>query len=703
MTTEDVTPSNVKENPVKEAERSIDLEKLIGDTNMLVNSISTTENEASELPVPEIVVAEKTAEVTKSVTPPPAPIVKTETTPTPSKEVPSEIICLDSDDETESTKKTPQKAPAAEPQPSPEKAPNYTKIHEGLLLRCPFCTVATYKSKAGLMNHTRSCKLKTSEIIICPHSPCTEVLDDMPALIKHYELDHCITRKHISMCQICNERFAQHHTVKLHLREVHGVTKFRLSAKVQSDGTCLYTFGEQTDEPNEQHQPPKAIQSKGVKRKASTERRSSIDRPKRFAADTPKKYGINDIDKLPINPILDSPVFCDLCGYNTKVRLNMIRHLQLHAENQSVPSSEPVNPVPHLETNEKHFDKMVNLASSSVVTRAPEKAKDKDVSVLIPVQDASQYPQYVSERQRLTCGARGCSYISVDEGMLRCHWDTLHAGTTDYHCVHCPPHQHLDTSKPLTASHIIAHLKMHDVALYACSHCLYYHYKRQAVEKHLSEHHRGGQVKVVREEVPATATQSTVAPTMDLKPYQCGSCQFKSLLRQEVVEHCAKIHQSKMQFKCGYCPFRTSAIENVTKHQANSHPGKPEDIFYYYYKEGSIPDDDGVPKWRKQMQKMAPAEVKSEPEVDPSIPAAPQTPTQSLLRPTTVTVDLNIVKQEVDEDNQEILSIEELCKKYGQFCPPNGIKYRCCLCSVAMEHTRDNMRSHLFEELKYRR
>lgn len=43
----------------------------------------------------------------------------------------------------------------------------------------------------------------------------------------------------------------------------------------------------------------------------------------------------------------------------------MVRHLQLHAKDQTVPESGPVNPVPCLDKKERMFDKMVNLASSS--------------------------------------------------------------------------------------------------------------------------------------------------------------------------------------------------------------------------------------------------------------------------------------------------------------------------------------------------
>ena len=76
-------------------------------------------------------------------------------------------------------------------------------------------------------------------------------------------------------------------------------------------------------------------------------------------------FGPNDINKLPLQAIYSRQVHCAVCPYTTKVRTNIIRHLQLHAKDESVPESSPVNPVPCLDKNEKMFDKMVNLASSS--------------------------------------------------------------------------------------------------------------------------------------------------------------------------------------------------------------------------------------------------------------------------------------------------------------------------------------------------
>ncbi|XP_059048195.1 uncharacterized protein LOC131843542 [Achroia grisella] len=723
----EVTPNTTHENPVREAERSIELEKLIGFTNQLTLSVGTTESEQdkemqdsnptfSDNTPQNIAEQEPILTEIKGVDPPsihtsplrtstpqPQPDISRQETPvlktepvdpiTPSKDQSDDIVCLDSDDESSRLTIIDLSDDDAI-RPSLPKTPedDYKKIPETILFKCPKCKLV-FKSAAGLKIHLSSCYAGKVSNVQCAH--CTKTLENKETLTIHYIADHAVKSRYLcGVCGLVNMSLA---IVKRHVKSAHKVTKLAVMGKYSTDGTFEHIVIESNKSTKNTRAP---------KRKLSLNS-SSEPQPKL------KRYGPQDIHLLPINPILDDLVHCSVCSFSTKVRLNMVRHLQFHAEQQPVPQMAPVNPVPHLETNEKHFDKMLNLASSSIITRLPEKTARSEstpvVSTLIPPEVASRYPKYVPERQRHTCGAKGCSYISLDEAMLRCHWETLHSGSNDFHCVHCPPYQHLDTSKPLTASRIIAHLKMHDTTLYACVSCPYYHYKRAAVEKHLSDVHKGGQVLVVREETTSIVNTQPVqpaaaAPTMDLKPWQCGLCKFKSMLRPEVVEHCSKIHQSKMQFKCAYCPFRTSALENVTKHQANAHAGKVEDIFYYYYREGSIPNDaSGNPRWLIQRQRSgvtAEAEVKTE-YPDPSLPKESLSALESL-QPR-LSVDLNIVKQEVDTTPATELTMEDLCKKYGNFCDTNGLKYKCPLCKVVTEDDKESIQSHLYEELQYRK
>lgn len=566
------------------------------------------------------------------------------------------------------------------------------------LFKCGLCRNMVLKSAIGFKRHVSALHSQEVNQLTCAH--CSFV-GQRDVMVAHYVSEHMEPQQEVKryICEVCGNKYVSFTFVKKHLKDDHNLTKLVVTSKEITDGKYHFVVGEAVKK------------KKAMKRKLSTHKKG-LQPPAKM-----KKFGPNDVDALPINPILDELVHCALCEFNTKVRLNMVRHLQLHAEQQPVPQTNPVNPVPYLETNEKHFDKMLNLASSSFASTPlrPDRNNKEErlpaVSQAVPPETMSRYPKYVPDKQRYTCGAKACCYTSVDEKMFKQHWETLHSGSNDYRCVHCPPHQHMDTSKPLTALRIVSHLKMHGMNLYACSGCPYYHNVRHMVDTHIAGNHSAGNVMVVRETSEPAPSVSTLpqppvaTPTMDLKPWQCGLCKFKSMLRPEVVDHCAKMHQSKMQYKCTYCAFRASNLENITKHQSKSHSDKAPETFYFYYREGSIPDEpDGTPRWHKQRQKGGIPETPVKTEVVES-PASTSQSEAAAVEPPPITipvVDLNIVKRDPDAEPTEH-PVEELCAAFGQFCEPNGLKYKCPLCENISEETREAMQSHLYEELQYRK
>ncbi|CAK1541810.1 unnamed protein product [Leptosia nina] len=684
----DVPPSSIRDNPVREAERSVDLEKLIGHSATYREPASEPSADGPSEQSPEGRALDTILDFAPEVRPctPPVPIaLEQQTTPiikqesmirasTTPQQTSSDIICIDSDEDgldvsSASNISTTSNVPAeVEIQSKPMTFPL------SYLYKCSECGSLS-KNAVGFRQHLKGC-FENRDIVPCAFC---QFKGRKSRIVTHYNKTHQVklTNNMRHDCGDCGATFMSTEAIKKHHKDEHDATEINIINKVVDK-----------------------VKIREVTKRVTLRRKSAAS----IGGEPPakmKKFGPQDVNLLPINPIFDESIHCSLCEFSTKVRLNMVRHLQLHANQQPVPQTAPVNPVPHLETNEKHFDKMVNLASSSLLTRQDKNIRSEPVVThMISPDKTSRYPKYVPERTRHTCGAKNCLYISSDESMLKYHWETLHSGSNDFHCVHCPPYQTLDTKTPLTASRIIAHLRMHDVRLYACSRCTFYHYKRQVVERHMNEIHKECKVMTVREEAKEVVPQATAAPapTMDLKPWQCGLCEFKSLLRPEVSEHCAKLHNSKMQFKCVYCAFRTSNIENVTKHQAKSHQGKPAVTFYFYYREGSIPEPDGLPFWEMQRNKynLTETKVKTEKATSPT-PIAQTTTIQS----DAPVVNLNIVKQEAKETSED--SMEELCERFGQFCEPNGLKYKCPLCKQVIEDTKVAMQSHLFEELQYRK
>lgn len=96
-----------------------------------------------------------------------------------------------------------------------------------------------------------------------------------------------------------------------------------------------------------------------------------IERYKHTVTVNKKTFSPDEIDMIPMQAIMPNLISCANCAYSTKVRTNMIRHLTSCTQQQAgtnatvQPHSDPVNPVPCLDSGELHFDKMRNLAGSS--------------------------------------------------------------------------------------------------------------------------------------------------------------------------------------------------------------------------------------------------------------------------------------------------------------------------------------------------
>lgn len=73
--------------------------------------------------------------------------------------------------------------------------------------------------------------------------------------------------------------------------------------------------------------------------------------------------------------IFSNPIGCSLCTYKTKVRSNLIIHLDGHKKGQDNTTKEIVNPVPSIGKSELMFDKMINLSASSFEAMNSEKVR----------------------------------------------------------------------------------------------------------------------------------------------------------------------------------------------------------------------------------------------------------------------------------------------------------------------------------------
>lgn len=178
--------------------------------------------------------------------------------------------------------------------------------------------------------------------------------------------------------------------------------------------------------------------------------------------------------------------------------------------------------------------------------------------------------------------------------MLRQHFTTLHFDVTSYKCPHCQV-ELLSDIDGLAIDNILFHLKMHDLHLYKCSHCSFYHYQKHKLDKHISDKHpdRIPYMHIIRELDNSANQQDTrvgtaVKPTIDaqaeLKPWRCGFCTYATNNRTDVQNHASQAHNIKSQFKCGLCQFRCSAKNNYQSHFKTKHPNCEINILSVYYK-----------------------------------------------------------------------------------------------------------------------
>jgi len=79
------------------------------------------------------------------------------------------------------------------------------------------------------------------------------------------------------------------------------------------------------------------------------------------------------VELIPKSHIFREPIGCLLCTYNTKVRSNLISHLNGHGMGQENTAKEIVNPV--LTKSKRVFDKTIDISASSLEAMNTEKVR----------------------------------------------------------------------------------------------------------------------------------------------------------------------------------------------------------------------------------------------------------------------------------------------------------------------------------------
>ncbi|XP_075156837.1 small ovary isoform X2 [Haematobia irritans] len=471
----------------------------------------------------------------------------------------------------------------------------------------------------------------------CPH--CSAQYH-RPAGIKAHIKSHARSRY---FCYLCEEtssnpdKMLKHFSEK-HWRTLNMFTKELLKAKVVTnpDGTeqiqdsCYYLV--YTSDLSDTD-----VRKYGEKLILEWQRKKSGSKT---------HFKSSEIDLLPIPPIYQREVNCGECEYKTKVRTNMYRHLLMHKQNANQPNStgtmvasvDPVNPVPCLNSNEKFFDKMTNLASSSLIPSTQQSASATKAPYKIPY-------AFVPEFKRFKCGINSCNYVTVSEDIFRSHLSTLHGEVMTYRCVFC----HEDICKRgMSVDRVLGHLRFHGYLLHRCEECNYLHYQRYVVERHVNEKHSTSKVNIVKHERTeeentdgsmsssiftarkykenTDANQAPTASTSSAPPstrssansdttsttsasnaktkgkWLCDICKYKASSLGQIQNHCQNVHACKLPYQCIHCNFGSQQLSQILYHVDETHPGKTRNARYIYRKISSEEDNDMAdtrPLWQR--------------------------------------------------------------------------------------------------------
>ncbi|KAK2585474.1 hypothetical protein KPH14_010131 [Odynerus spinipes] len=416
-------------------------------------------------------------------------------------------------------------------------------------------------TSAILRVHVKECTLGgIDKNLNCTH--CGKRFVKIGFLLEHLKL-HGLKR---FGCSLCKARCTVSYQAMGHMKTKHKVPYSKVVPADPENPSADGLFIVQPIHPSGER--------RGKKRKMA---KTSEKDTEKINVDVEKlSFGPDEIESLPRQAIYNREVQCAVCPYTTKVRTNIIRHLQLHAKDETVPEIGPVNPVPCLDKKERMFDKMVNLASSSHQNgRMGGKPKDS-----LKDSDESFIPKFVPEHKRYVCSVAECNYLTVDEAMLRYHLKALHSDEQYFRCPHCPQPPPGQEAQNIAIDKMGVHLKMHDTRLYKCSHCNHHHYHRHIIERHLSDKHPEKRpfVKVIRElentENIQQPTQDEVEediPDPDGNHWKCNICEYKCVYKVEMVTHASISHDEKNQFKCTACSFKTSGKVLFEQHITSKH------------------------------------------------------------------------------------------------------------------------------------
>ncbi|XP_037810375.1 LOW QUALITY PROTEIN: uncharacterized protein LOC119602753 [Lucilia sericata] len=482
----------------------------------------------------------------------------------------------------------------------------------------------------------------------CPH--CTAQYH-RPAGIKAHIKNHARNRYFCYLCEQTSTNPGQllKHFSEKHWHTLNMYTKELIKPKISNDalGTVLdsgYYVAYTQDLTDEE------LRKFGEKLILEWQRKKSGSKT---------HFKSSEIDLLPLSAIFQREVNCGECKYKTKVRTNMLRHLQMHKQNPDLSnktdatkaySVDPVNPVPCLNSSERFFDKMTNLASSSLIPSSSTTAASSATSTASKPAFKIPY-SFLSESKCYTCGCPGCNYHTISVDLFRAHLNALHSNNVTYRCTFCLEEI---CKRGITIDRILNHLRFHGATLFRCEECNYIHYLRYVVERHINEKHASSKVNIVMHErseeddpeghttmvafagkkyketlennqstagTSSPVTRSTNSDNAAPKPivtyvntaktkgkWVCDVCGHRSTTVGQMQTHCQQQHGVKNQYKCAHCTFGSHQLSQILSHIDEKHAGKTREARYMYHR--SVNNNEDVADTRPLWQRNDPTRVR---------------------------------------------------------------------------------------------
>lgn len=438
--------------------------------------------------------------------------------------------------------------------------------------------------------------LKPNELYRCGFSHCSQTIENGSLFLQHIKDDH--GNGTAFECVHCNEVFADPKTFYSHI-QTHGMHRFfcfRCNSTAplksvidkhfidihQNSKTIMFPLNENQSDIQKDffvvcEQGIKSLQNFCVK---------LVERNQERIKTTKKFYLPEEAEILPIQQIYTQMVYCKLCNYGSKVRSNIYRHLlkcDCKAKDETIPGTDPVNPVPCLNTGEKHFDKMRNLAASS-----------NDAIAL--KNQINQKMQFVPDERRYVCGSSGCIYQTPFPETFGMHIDGLHKNERNYRCTHC--NVDLSEGQPINVANVLEHLRFHGGQLFKCPMCDHLHYQKTKVEKHIAEMHPRCKDSAIfiqrsnRVEPTKSANKSIVFK------WKCAICKLSFDTRSLCRAHMQNEHRLTSQYQCTKCSFHHDIKQSIKEHIHQKHGSNdPNLIRTLFERVDSVMDV--TPIWRR--------------------------------------------------------------------------------------------------------